>query len=329
MGDEQGTWRVRGADSVFDTLDAALQRARARAEKVRTQLVACADLTAEAVGDDIVVVADGVRYRPTCWAFEQLCSLVGAPGSFLRGLNGALAASNLQAALQASAATALLYGETAASDSRTLLAVTGPDYGRICDFQVLEAVQRIVSDEPWSTAAQHVAFSDRDMVLCAHTASAVVTVDGIALHRGFCVQNSEFGARLFSVIPVCVDAQGTGVRIPIGTAVSFRHTRNVFSRFAETIAPTLRAMPTADTSDVTAVYKRASTTLFTAIDPLIADAPALRALGLSKPARTRVAAFVRGKATVWRVALGLCASAIDEPCDMRIKLERLAGSLLS
>ena len=82
---------------------------------------------------------------PTHWNFGQLASLAGAPAAYLRGLPAPLAGINLQ------------YGLTSHRDEQVktleiengrveLRAVTGPDYGRIYDHELVTAVQRIAGN---------------------------------------------------------------------------------------------------------------------------------------------------------------------------------------
>jgi hypothetical protein len=82
---------------------------------------------------------------PTHWSFGQLAALVGAPAAYLRQLPAPLAGINLQYGLTAHRAEQIKTLEV--DDGRMeLRAVTGPDYGRIYDHELVEAVQRIAGD---------------------------------------------------------------------------------------------------------------------------------------------------------------------------------------
>ena len=82
---------------------------------------------------------------PTHWSFGQLASLVGAPSTYLRQLPAPLAAINLQYGLTAHRAEQVKTLEI--EDGRVeLRAVTGPDYGRIYDHELVEAVRRIAGN---------------------------------------------------------------------------------------------------------------------------------------------------------------------------------------
>jgi hypothetical protein len=82
---------------------------------------------------------------PTHWSFGQLASLVGAPSGYLRQLPAPLAGINLQHGLLEHRAELVKTLET--DDGRVeLRAVTGPDYGRIWDHELVEAVMKIAGN---------------------------------------------------------------------------------------------------------------------------------------------------------------------------------------
>ena len=82
---------------------------------------------------------------PTHWSFGQLASLVGAPAAYLRQLPAPLAAINLQYGLTSHRAEQIKTLEI--ENGRVeLRAVTGPDYGRIYDHELVAAVQRIAGN---------------------------------------------------------------------------------------------------------------------------------------------------------------------------------------
>ncbi len=81
----------------------------------------------------------------THWSFGQLASLVGAPAGYLRGLPAPIAGINLQYGLTHHRAE--MVKTYTSEDGRTeLRAVTGPDYGRIHDHELVEAVMRIAGN---------------------------------------------------------------------------------------------------------------------------------------------------------------------------------------
>ena len=93
----------------------------------------------------LMLPGDDVPLAPTHWSFGQLASLVGAPATYLRQLPAPLAGINLQYGLTSHRAE--LVKTLEAEDGRVeLRAVTGPDYGRIYDHELVAAVQRIAGD---------------------------------------------------------------------------------------------------------------------------------------------------------------------------------------
>ena len=87
-------------------------------------------------------------YQPSNWAFQQLCARVKAPGEYLRTLPPALAAENLNHGLRN-------YGEQqerigvyayaaqepgSETPTRLIRAVTGPNYGRIYNTDIVQSL---------------------------------------------------------------------------------------------------------------------------------------------------------------------------------------------
>ena len=82
---------------------------------------------------------------PTHWSFGQLSSTVGAPAAYLRQLPAPLAAINLQYGLTSSRTEQVKTLEI--EDGRVeLRAVTGPDYGRVFDHTLIEAVRLLAGN---------------------------------------------------------------------------------------------------------------------------------------------------------------------------------------
>jgi ParB family chromosome partitioning protein len=105
---------------------------------------------AEASRDDaerlsLIVPGRDEPVSPTHWSFGQLCSLVSAPASYMRQLPAPLAGINLQHGLLSHRAE--LVKTLEADDGRIeLRAVTGPEYGRIWDHELVAAVMKIAGN---------------------------------------------------------------------------------------------------------------------------------------------------------------------------------------
>jgi hypothetical protein len=143
-------WFNRPDDERYLSLDDLWANVKGRSERSRSRVVQTADIRVEAARDNperlhLMLPKAQEPVVPTHWAFGQLASIVGAPASYLRQLPAPLAGINLQYGLTNHRAEQVKTFET--EDGRTeLRAVTGPDYGRIHDHELVEAVQRIAGN---------------------------------------------------------------------------------------------------------------------------------------------------------------------------------------
>jgi hypothetical protein len=150
IGRVSSEWFSRPDDERYLSLSALREAVRARSERATTRTVDTGTLQVQANRDDaerLMLVAPGRSepIAPTHWSFGQLCGLVGAPSGYLRDLPAPIAAINLQHGLATHRAEQVKLLE--AADQRVeLRAVTGPDYGRIWDHELVEAVMRIAGD---------------------------------------------------------------------------------------------------------------------------------------------------------------------------------------
>lgn len=143
-------WFSRPNDERFLSLCELADAVRGRAERSRTRVVETALIHVEAnrsnhEGLSLILPGADAPVAPTHWSFGQLAAQVGAPAAYLRNLPAALAGINLQYGLTSNRAEQIKTLET--NDGRVeLRAVTGPDYGRIYDYELVEAVQRIAGN---------------------------------------------------------------------------------------------------------------------------------------------------------------------------------------
>ena len=150
VGRVSSEWFSRPADERFLSLSDLFASVKGRAERSRTRTFESAAVRVEASRDNTerlsLVLPDATEpVAPTYWSFGQLATLVGAPAAYLRQLPAALAGINLQYGLTSHRAEQIKTLET--GDGRVeLRAVTGPDYGRIYDHELVAAVQRIAGN---------------------------------------------------------------------------------------------------------------------------------------------------------------------------------------
>ncbi len=268
-------WFSRPDDERFLNLDDLYHSTRRRAEFAHVRTVKSDAVRVEASRDDMESLtllcpgrADPVA--PTHWSFGQLTQLVGAPSGYLRGLPAPLAAINLQHGLLNHRAELIKTLE--ADDGRVeLRAVTGPDYGRIWDHELVSAVQKIAGngtgDTRWKvpgvldwTTMTHNPYvdvskdtttlyaSDRDVFLFlvddTHPIEAGRLPNGEPdlYFRGFYAWNSEVGSKTLGIASfylraVCQNRNLWGVE---GfQQISIRHSKFAAQRFAYEAAPAL------------------------------------------------------------------------------------------
>jgi len=150
IGRVSSEWFSRPADERHLSLSNLFAAGRGRTERSRTRTVESAAIHVEANRDDaerLVLKLPGSEAPvvPTHWSFGQLASLVGAPAAYLRELPAPLAAINLRYGLTSHRAEQVKTLEI--ENGRVeLRAVTGADYGRIYDHELVGAVQRIAGN---------------------------------------------------------------------------------------------------------------------------------------------------------------------------------------
>ncbi len=268
-------WFSRPDDEKYLSLSDLYDSVKGRAVRSKTRTVESAAIRVEAHRDEpeklaLVLPDADAPVAPTHWSFGQLASLVGAPAAYLRQLPAPLAGINLQYGLTNHRAEQVKTMEVA--NGRTeLRAVTGPDYGRIYDHELVAAVQRIAGDGvgdtrwkvpgvlDWSTGVYNpmvdvtkdtttLYASDRDVFLFLvddrNPIEAGTLPDGSPdfFFRGFYCWNSEVGAKTLGIASfylraVCQNRNLWGVED--FQEISIRHSKYAANRFAHEAAPAL------------------------------------------------------------------------------------------
>jgi hypothetical protein len=150
IGRVSSEWFTRPDDERYLNLSDLYDAVRARAERAQTRTVESREIQVEASRKNpdrltFIVPEREEPVTPTHWSFGQLCTLVGAPTSYLRQLPAVLSAVNLQHGLLSHRAELVKILET--DNGRVeLRAVTGPDYGRIWDHELVAAVMKIAGN---------------------------------------------------------------------------------------------------------------------------------------------------------------------------------------
>jgi hypothetical protein len=254
-----------------------------RATGAHVQVIEASAVRVEAKRDDpeklgLMLPGSEELLEPTHWSFGQLASLVQAPASYLRRLPAPLAGINLQYGLSNHRAEMVKTLE--AADGRLeLRAVTGPDYGRVWDHELVQAVRRIAGngtgDTRWKVPGQMqwsegtynpfvdvtketttLYASDRDVFLFlvddTHPIEAGTLPDGSPdlFFRGFYAWNSEVGSRALGIATfylraVCQNRCLWGIE---GfEEIKLRHSKFAADRFAREAAPALTSFADAAT----------------------------------------------------------------------------------
>lgn len=368
VGRVSSEWFSRPADERYLSLSDLARSVRDRADRSRTRVVESALIHVEANRNDperlaLILPGTDTVIAPTHWSFGQLAGLVGAPAAYLRQLPAALAGINLQYGLTSNRAEQIKTLET--DDGRMeLRAVTGPDYGRIFDAELVEAVQRIAGNGTgdtrwkvpgvldWSTGAYNprvditkdtttLYASDRDVFLFLvddlNPIEAGRLPDGSPdlYFRGFYCWNSEVGAKTlgmasFYLRAVCQNRNLWGVED--FEEITIRHSKYAANRFAHEAAPALLNFANSSPLPFVNGIKAARERIVARTDEDRTDF--LRRRGFSKAEAGKIMDTVlaeegRPAESIFDFVQGITAVARDKPHqDARLDLEAKAKKLL-
>jgi len=150
IGRVSSEWFSRPDDERYLSLGTLHEAVRSRAERTTARAVETRAIRVKARVNDVSRLALAIPghdtpIAPTHWSFGQTCGLVGAPSGYLRQLPAPLAGINLQHGLTSNRAE-LVYMLEAGDGRVELRAVSGRDYGRIWDHDLVEAVMQIAGD---------------------------------------------------------------------------------------------------------------------------------------------------------------------------------------
>jgi len=294
-------WISRPADEKFLSLDDLASAMKAKAERMceirlktdQLEIVSPEILesdtkaVAQAKFNSIALKTEDRLVAPTHWAFGQLATLAKAPASWLRTMPGINVANDLNYALRYNRGVeeVKLY-----ADDLEACAVTGPDYGRIFNWEVAEAVnwratngstgdhrwkvpgmlnwQTLVYDplHPITKDTTTLFGNDRGVFifLCQDLAPIEIgkLPDGSPdlVFRGFYVTNSEVGAGSLKIgamylRAICCNRILWGVEA--FEELTMRHTRYAPGRFIEEAMPALRSFAEGSTTKLIEGVRRA------------------------------------------------------------------------
>lgn len=360
-------WYARPADEKFLSMDELLQHAKSVAEASRADILDSNKVKVEAPDNHTIVLdlPTGETVKPSHWSFSQLCSLVEAPASYMHRLPAQIAGINLQHGLVGHRAEKLKSYTIQRQNGHTdiqLRAMTGPDYGRIFDWEVIEAVQHILTEDggqwkipgkmDWGTKTYDphapvtkdtttLFASDRDVFMFLVDDLNPIEIGKLEngepdlLFRGCYVWNSEVGNRSLGMATMYLRAVCAN-RILWGVEkfqeVTMRHSRLAPDRFLMQLQPALRSFHDAGTS-------RLLTGIKTARDAIVAEneddrVAFLRAQDFSKNMAQEIIAQVtemegHPPKSIWDFVQGITAHAQKrEHQDARLDEEKAAQKIL-
>ena len=368
IGRVSSEWFSRPNDERYLSLSELYASVKGRAERSRTRTVESAAIRVEAHRDDpenlALILPDAeAPVAPTHWSFGQLASLVSAPAAYLRQLPAPLAGINLQYGLTSHRAEQIKTLET--EDGRTeLRAVTGPDYGRIYDHELVAAVQKIAGNGTgdtrwkvpgtldWSSGVYNpmvditkdtttLYASDRDVFLFLvddmNPIEAGKLSDGSPdlYFRGFYCWNSEVGAKTLGIASfylraVCQNRNLWGVED--FQEISIRQSKYAANRFAHEAAPALTRFADSSPRPFVEGIRAARERIVAHSDDDRTDF--LRKRGFSKAETARIVETVlaeegRPPESVFDFVQGITAVARSKPQqDTRLEMEGKAKKLL-
>ena len=367
IGRVSSEWFSRPDDERYLSLSKLYASVKGRAERSRTRTVESAAIRVEAHRDDpenlaLILPEADAPVAPTHWSFGQLASLVSAPAAYLRQLPAPLAGINLQYGLTSHRAEQIKTLET--EDGRTeLRAVTGPDYGRIYDHELVAAVQKIAGNGTgdtrwkvpgtldWSSGVYNpmvditkdtttLYASDRDVFLFLvddmNPIEAGKLPDGSPdlYFRGFYCWNSEVGAKTLGIASfylraVCQNRNLWGVED--FQEISIRHSKYAANRFAHEAAPALTRFADSSPRPFIEGIRAARERIVARSDDDRADF--LRKRGFSKAETARIVETVlaeegRPPESVFDFVQGITAVARSKPQqDARLEMEGKAEAV--
>lgn len=276
-GDLSAQWIARPADQKFLSLTALRQKMQERRDTSAEVVVPSKKI--EFIAPEIRTIEDthvlsvglpnGVERPATNWAFGQIASLAKSPAGFLRELPSPIVADTLTWRMR----HAREIDDVKIYHGAEIMSATGPDYGRIFDAEVVEAIQQIAGngtgdfrwkvpgvlnwqthvydpDHPVTIDTTTIFASDRDVFVFLVDDRNPIEIGKLAdgspdyVFRGFYVTNSEFGKGAMKVCcfylrAICCNRIMWGVE---GfEECSIRHSKHAPARFMEEVRPALQS----------------------------------------------------------------------------------------
>lgn len=359
-------WWSRSADERFLSLSELEDSVRARSENAYTSIEDTSRIQVQLDKDDDtylgLTLPDGNTLEPSHWAFGQISSLTGAPASYLRKLPTKIAAINLQYGLSNFREENIKFYFN--QQTSKLMAATGPNYGRVHDYELVRAVRKIAGNGTgdtrwkvpgainWANGTYNpfvditkdtttLYASDRDVFMFLVDDTHPIEIgklpngDPDLVFRGFYTWNSEVGSRslgisTFLLRGVCQNRCLWGVEDK--STMLIRHSKNAPDRFAQEAGPGLLEYSNSSTGGILQGILNAKTAVVARQDDDRKEFLTKRGFTM-KQADNIIDAVIREEdkkpESVWDFVQGITAVARDiKYTDERLAMEKLAGNLM-
>lgn len=350
-------WSSRPDEERFTSLLDIHDHALAERKRSKEVVVNTRDLSFKAEDGALKLFgANGHGYAPTHWGFGQIATFAEAPSNYLRTLSADLAAQNLNYGYQQkrqNEEVKLLMARTA-DGTPMIRSQTGPNYGRVWDYQIVAELMRHYGDGrtgqfrvpgEWGKAIEVTKANttlyrgDRSMFLFLVDEVNRIEIpnrrDGQSgsMARGFFLSQSEvmassiwYGTFLFDF--VC------GNRIVWGAQSycedSMRHSKNAPDKWKDFIGKMvtqLNDFAGSSTADLEATLKGARQAEIEDVDAFLTKQFGKRSVEPIKVAH--VTAEGRPIETLWDVIVAATQHAhLVHHQEARLELETKAGALL-
>ncbi len=350
-------WRTRPADERFTSLIELQAAAHHTMDHSNARVVPSKSLTADVQDGKLVVKGPSSNAAyPTHWAFGQLSQRAGAPAGYLRDLPNELAADCINYGLHVARPVedigVLLYKNGGPAE---LHAVTGPNYGRIWNARMADALVETFGDGRTGAFrvpgefGRQVAItkdnttlyaSDRDMVVFLADEDKSIDVpnrrDGKTgrLSSGIAIGNSDVGGgRLwvasFGFDYVCCNRIIWGLRDVEELAI--RHTASAPHRFMSEVVPALREIARSNIGLREAQIVAAQNAKVDDLDKFLSSRKFNRSQisGIKAAYKTDEGNELLNECSVWDAVVAATAYARSlQYQDARISVETAAGKML-
>lgn len=353
-------WMTRPDDERFTSLDAMLAHFKYQRSISREEVVSTMILEARPVEEDeerkslVLMGADEGPAMTSHHSFGQLCQLVKAPAGYLRTLPADIAADNLNFGLKSRAVDQV--GTLVRKNGfAQLAAATGPQYGRIWNHDIVEALvkrfgngvdgeftvpgefgQAVDVDKRNTTLYA----SDRDMFVFLADEQNRIEIPNRrhgqpgSLARGFFVWNSEVGSTSLGVATflfdyVCMNRMVWGAEGY--QEIRIRHSSGAPGRWLDEVAPAIKAYAEKSADSIVSGIEAARSAK-------IGDQDKVKEFLANRFSKTKAEAISlahfadedRPIESLWDAAVGITAYARGISYqDERVNLEREAGKIMA